>query len=171
MANGACGLRKTEDLIVKQFFMKSMVVIIFLSHAYAYSSSQSSYSFKVYLKDQVIEVFRDGILLKKMPCSTGIKPGSTPPGKFKTSQREEKVSWVEKDGTEIKFYYVTRFNAHISFHSMLEGKHPFVDEGKKLFSERKPSSMGCVRLKKEDAKWVYSLPLGATVEVMVSGTP
>lgn len=135
---------------------------------YANTMSQNNYNIKVYLSSQNIEIFQDNILLKTIPCSTGIKPGSTPPGKFKTYFRKEQDVWIEKDGTEIYYYYITRFNDNVAFHSMIEGDHHLVDEGKKLFSQRKTSSMGCVRLIKEDSKWIYDLPLGASVEVLDS---
>lgn len=135
-------------------------------HVYSNSLDQNIYQIKVYLNNQNIEVFRDGALVKTIPCSTGIKPGTTIPGKFKTYARQEKDVWVEKDGKEINYYYITRFNDKNAFHSMIEGNHPLVEEGKKLFAGRKPSSMGCIRLRKKDAKWVYNLPLDTTVEVI-----
>ena len=143
-----------------------LILIFVLTSGCAYA--QDNYSFKVYLKDQMIDVFLDGVLLKKIPCSTGMKPGSTPTGKFKTYLREKKNSWVEPDGTELFYHYITRISDKngVAFHSMLEGDHSFVDEGKKLFEARKPSSIGCIRLKKEDAKWIYDLPLGVAVEII-----
>jgi len=150
----------------KKFIQSIFVLILAFCFTTAHANLQGHYSFKVYLKDQIVKVFRDGVFLKKIPCSTGTKPGSTPTGKFKTYAQKEKDIWVEKDGTEISYYYITKFNNSVAFHSLLEGNHSFVDEGNKLFSDRKTSSMGCVRLKKEDAKWIYSLPLGASVEVI-----
>lgn len=135
---------------------------------YANTNSSDKYHIKVYLNNQSVEVFRNGSLLKKMPCSTGIKTGSTLKGKFKTYTRKESDIWIETDGSEIKYYYITRFNDKNAFHSMIEGEHPLVKEGKKLFAERKPSSMGCIRLRKEDAKWIYNLPLDTPVEIFDS---
>lgn len=141
------------------------VIISFLS-LQAHSYSEKSYSIKVYLNGQRVEIFRNGGLIKIIPCSTGINPGTTLSGKFKTYLRQEKEIWKESDGSEISYYYVTRINDKNAFHSMIEGNHPLVEEGKKLFAERKPSSMGCIRLRKEDAEWIYRLPLGISVEVV-----
>ncbi len=126
----------------------------------------SKYYIKVYLSNQNVEIFRYGELIKKIPCSTGITPGTTLPGKFKTYDQKEKDVWKEADGSEINYYYITRINEKNAFHSMIEGNHPLVEEGKKLFAERKPSSMGCIRLRKIDAEWLYRLPLGIPVEVI-----
>ena len=154
----------TSPLILLSIFF--LCVVIYSPYMCADSYSQYNYYLKVYLNNQNIEVLRDGVLLKNIPCSTGVKPGSTLLGKFKTYFRKEKDIWIEKDGTEINYYYVTKFNDSNAFHSMIEGDHPLVEEGKKLFAERKPSSMGCIRLSKEDAKWIYNLPLETPVEVL-----
>ena len=149
-----------------KFIKTSLICIIGIVLTYAYLSAQGSYSIKVNLQDQVVEVFNKGVLLKEMPCSTGVKPGSTPLGKFTTYAHKEKDIWLEKDGTEVSYFYITRFKNGISFHSMLEGDSSLVREGRDLFRLRKPSSMGCVRLSKSDAKWIYNLPLGMDVEVV-----
>jgi len=146
-----------------------VATIICSSNLFAYSDHNSNFAIKIYLQTQNVDVFQNGILLKTIPCSTGIKPGLTKPGKFAISFRKPKSTWIEKhDGTEeeISYYYITVFNDPNAFHSMIEGNHPLVDEGKKLFSERKPSSLGCIRLRKEDAKWIYNLPIGTPVEVI-----
>lgn len=146
--------------------MKYIIILFCFLLNTSVSAKQNEYILKVYLSTQTIEVFRSGKLVKKMPCSTGIKPGSTAVGKFKTHSRNEVSSWVEDNGERVSYYYTTKFNGHTGFHSMIEGKHPLVLEGRRLFNDRKPSGMGCVRLKKEGAKWIYDLPLGILVEVM-----
>ena len=145
--------------------MKFLLALIF-SFTSNFAYGQDLYSFKIYLKDQTVKVYQDDQLIKEFPCSTGIKAGSTPSGSFKTYFKKEKDTWVEDDGTEINYYYSIKFNKNIAFHSQIEGDHPLVKEGEKLFLDRKPSSMGCVRLEKEDAKWIYDLPLGMDVEVI-----
>lgn len=131
-----------------------------------HSSSEKSYHIKVYLHGQNVEVFRNGALIKKIPCSTGVHPGTTLSGKFKTYLRKEKEVWNESNGNEISAYYITRINDKNVFQSMMEGNHPKVEEEKKLFAERKPSSTGYICLRKEDAAWIYQLPLGVSVEVI-----
>lgn len=154
-----------------KIFIKSLLIFgicIYSSFMHSSENRESPYLIKVYLNTQTVDVFHNGLRVKKMPCSTGIKPGSTLLGNFITNSKKQQDVWVEQDGTEIKYYFITRFNDKNAFHSMIEGKHPLVAKGEKLFAERKPSSMGCIRLKKEDAEWVYNLPLGAHVEVLVS---
>ena len=146
--------------------MKSLIKLILIFVLTCdFANAQNAYTFKVYLKEQMIDVFLEGVLLKKIPCSTGIKPGSTPTGAFRTFQRKEKSERV-RNGTKICYYYITKINNNFSFHSLIEGNHFLVDEGKRLYKARKPSSNGCIRLKKEDAKWIYDLPLGIAVEVI-----
>ncbi|MCH1430874.1 MAG: L,D-transpeptidase family protein [Chlamydiales bacterium] len=123
----------------------------------------SCYDIIVDTKKQEIEVFCDNTLVRKMPCSTGMEGHSTPKGVFQVFKKEDSDSFQEGD-LDVSFFYITRFNGHIAFHSMLVGEHPFVREGIEKFEAKEPSSMGCVRLLSEDAKWMYeSLPLGSNV--------
>ncbi len=145
-------------------FIKFIFVFLFLSNSYV--NAQSNYYLKVYLNDQVVDIYENEILIKTIPCSTGIKPGSTPVGKFYTNYKKEKDKWIEEDGSEISYYYITRFNKYISFHSLLEGEHFLVDSGNNLYMNGKSSSMGCIRVSKDDAKWIYNLSLGVSVEVV-----
>jgi hypothetical protein len=153
----------------KQLFrlLSSLIILLLFLPMQTFAEvSSKRYNIKVYLGNQNVEIFRDGQLIKKIPCSTGINPGTTIPGKFKTYLQKEKDVWKEADGSEVNYYYITSINEKNAFHSMIEGNHPLVEEGKKLFAERKPSSMGCIRLRKEDAEWIYHLPLGVSVEVI-----
>jgi lipoprotein-anchoring transpeptidase ErfK/SrfK len=94
------------------------------------------------------------------------KPGTTRIGVFETSAKQKDNTWTKPDGSTVDYFFFTQFDGGIGFHSVLFGKHKFVDEGNRLFAERKPSSMGCVRLMKEDAEWIYKLPLGLKIEVV-----
>ena len=78
---------------------------------------------------------------------------------------EVESSYVTEDNTQIDYYFISKFSGERGFHSKLFGNHALVDEGNKLFKERKPSSHGCVRLEFDDAKWLYSLPLGTPVHI------
>jgi len=78
---------------------------------------------------------------------------------------EVESSYVTEDNTQIDYYFISKFSGERGFHSKLFGDHPTVEEGEKLFEERKPSSHGCVRLEFDDAKWLYSLPLGTPVHI------
>ena len=132
-----------------------------------YANSQDHYSIKVHLSNQNVEIFRNGVLHKPSHVPQVLNQVLLYQENSNISySRKEKDGWVENDGTQINYYYITRFNDANAFHSIPEGHHRLVDEGQKLFSERKPSSMGCIRLKKEDAKWIYDLPLKTSVEVI-----
>lgn len=144
-------------------FVKFIFIILFSNSCV---KAQNNYYLKVYLKDQLVYVYANEKLIKKMPCSTGIKLNSTPVGKFYTNYKKEKDKWIEENGSEISYYYITRFNKYISFHSLLEGDHFLVKLGNNLYNSGKPSSMGCVRVSKDDAKWIYKLPLGSSVEII-----
>lgn len=148
--------------------MKIMKILltIFLCLTSVVAYAEDTYNFEVYLEDQIVKVYKNGQLFNEFPCSTGKKAGSTPSGKFKTHSKKPQDVWVEEDGTEINYYYLTKFNNNVAFHSQIEGDHPLVREGEELFIARKPSSLGCVRLTKEDAQWIYGLPLGVDVEVI-----
>lgn len=142
------------------FFITLTLFTIFSLEA---SEHSAQYDIIVDTKAQEIEVFCDNTLLKKMPCSTGMEGHSTPRGTFQVFEKEESDSFQEGD-SDISFFYITRFNGHIAFHSMLVGDHSFVQEGIEKFEAKEPSSMGCVRLLSEDAKWMYeSLPIGSNV--------
>lgn len=160
--------RSIMKKLLSHLLFSLTIVFLFLPQQASADINSKRYSIKVYLDNQNVEIFRDGNLIKKIPCSTGIKPGTTVPGKFKTYLQKEKDVWKETNGSEINYYYITRINENNSFHSMIEGNHPLVEEGNKLFAERKPSSMGCIRLRKQDAEWIYRLPLGVSVEIIAA---
>lgn len=128
--------------------------------------AESAYYIQVSLHQQTIFIFENDLLVKSMPCSTGILPGSTPTGKFSTYAHKDKKSWLHPDGSKISYWYITNFHGDIGFHSMLEGDHDIVVRGQELFAQRQPSSHGCIRLRKEDALWIYKLPLGVAVEII-----
>ncbi len=118
------------------------MIVIFV---HCSANAKDNYSLKVSLKNQVIDVFHEDVLIKQIPCSTGVKFGSTPVGEFTTHSKKEKASWVEEDGSKISYYYITRFNNYISFHSLLEKNHVLVEEGKRLYKSKKTSSLGCIQ--------------------------
>lgn len=121
---------------------------------------------EVDLGQQLVRVFSKDARIKEMPCSSGKADTPTPEGSFETYEKVENSQWTEPDGNVISFYYFTRFNGGLGFHSKIVGNSPFVEEGERKFENREPSSMGCVRLLLSDAKWLYDeIGLGAKVEV------
>ena len=85
-------------------------------------------------------------------CSTGLDPESTPLGQFKISERYD---WrIMVDGSYAQ--YAVRIYGPIMLHSIpyTYGKHDALEywEYNKL---GKPASLGCVRLRVKDIKWIY----------------
>ena len=85
-------------------------------------------------------------------CSTGLNPESTPLGQFKISERYD---WrIMVDGSYAQ--YAVRIYGPIMLHSIpyTYGKHDALEywEYNKL---GKPASLGCVRLRVKDIKWIY----------------
>jgi len=85
-------------------------------------------------------------------CSTGLDPESTPLGQFKISERYD---WrIMVDGSYAQ--YAVRIYGPIMLHSIpyTNGKHDALEywEYNKL---GKPASLGCVRLRVKDIKWIY----------------
>lgn len=85
-------------------------------------------------------------------CSTGLNPESTPLGQFKISERYD---WrIMVDGSYAQ--YAVRIYGPIMLHSIpyTDGKHDALEywEYNKL---GKPASLGCVRLRVKDVKWIY----------------
>ncbi|WP_426350899.1 L,D-transpeptidase family protein [Alloiococcus sp. CFN-8] len=101
-------------------------------------------------------------LLKSYLCSTGKESYETPKGVF-TMNGDRGDSFVNneyKDGAK----YWTRFNGVYLFHSVTYDVD-FKDIKDSILGE--PRSHGCVRLKDEDAKWIYeNLQKGTTVIVV-----
>ena len=123
-------------------------------------TSSDDFRIKVDLTKQKVFVYYKDNLIKEMICSGGAEQSPTPLGEFKTSQKIE-YSWIDR--FNMGAYYWIRFNKKYLFHSV-----PF-DENKKMIMEEyeklgSPASHGCIRLKLDEAKWLYEkLPLGVTV--------
>ena len=109
-------------------------------------------------------VYYKDALIKEMVCSGGEESSPTPIGEFTTFQKVL-YQWVPK--FNVGAYYWTRFYKDYLFHSV-----PFDKDGKMIEEEYKklgsPASHGCIRLRLEEAKWMYeNLPLG--VKVLIYG--
>jgi lipoprotein-anchoring transpeptidase ErfK/SrfK len=114
---------------------------------------------------QQVQIFEGGLLIKEMDCSSGKAETPTPSGTFQTHKKALSLA-LDVDGEKISYYFYTGFNGGIGLHSGIFGDHPMVEEGERLFQAREASSQGCVRLRLNDAQWIYeNIGLGATVEV------
>ena len=110
-------------------------------------------------KQKVFVYYKDG-LIREMICSGGADESPTPPGEFETSDKI-KYSWVER--FDVGAFYWTRFYKKYLFHSVPfdKNREMIIEEYEKLGS---PASHGCIRLKLEEAKWLYEkLPSGVKV--------
>jgi len=125
-------------------------------------NDSSDFRIEVDLARQILTVFYKGEVLRQMICSGGAPESPTPPGEYATSQKIE-YAWVERFG--VGAYYWIRFFEDYLIHSV-----PFDENGNMIIEEYEklgsPASHGCIRLRLEEAKWLYeSLPLGVKIVI------
>jgi len=123
-------------------------------------SSSEDFKIEVDLSRQIVLVYYKNALIKEMKCSGGKESSQTPIGEFTTTEKVY-YQWVAK--FNVGAYYWTRFYKDYLFHSV-----PFDENGEIIEEEYNklgtPASHGCIRLKLDEAKWLYEkLPLGAKV--------
>ena len=126
------------------------------------SSSQNEYRIEVSISKQRVHVFQDDSLIKSMSCSTGLQETPSPLGEFKIYEKEDYV-YIETH--KVGVYFWSKFSGHISFHSLLYDRDGNIiqSEADKLGQR---ASAGCIRLKTDDAKWIFDrIPLGTLVLV------
>ena len=125
-------------------------------------SDSANFRIEIDLSRQRLTVFYGKNILKEMVCSSGALETPTPLGEFTTNQKIE-YSWVDR--FDVGAYYWIRFFEDYLIHSVPldENGEMIVEEFEKLGN---PASHGCVRLRLDEAKWLYeTLPLG--VEVLI----
>lgn len=114
------------------------------------------------ISEQKIHVYKDGLKIKEMLCSTGRENAATPTGTYLIGGRGKSFySSKYKQGG----YNWVRFNNNFLFHSV-----PFDSRGRIIAAEEKKLgqrvSHGCIRLSIGDSKWFYSaIPAGTAVIV------
>ena len=116
------------------------------------------YLIKVNLTSQIVSIYRrdeSGNFtkhVKDMLCSAGIDKGDTPTGVYEIYARYDWLLMVDKSYAQ----YCTRFNGPILFHSIpYFKKDPSTLMWEEYNKLGEPASHGCVRLRVEDAKWLY----------------
>lgn len=115
--------------------------------------SKTPYFLYVNLSEQKTYVYEGTLnnwdLLKTMDCSTGIDGEETPKGVFSVTSRGD---WFFSDEYQQGGKYWVQFMGDYLFHSL-----PFdVTQTNILdYTLGLPASHGCIRLKTEDAKWIY----------------
>ncbi len=98
-----------------------------------------------------------------MICSTGTH---TPVGEFNTTDQYE---WRALEGN-VYGQYATRITGHILFHSV-----PYLKQDKSSLESEEynklgtPASLGCVRLRIQDCKWIYDECPSGTPVVLFDG--
>jgi lipoprotein-anchoring transpeptidase ErfK/SrfK len=125
-------------------------------------SDSGNFRIEIDLSRQRVTVFYKDDILREMICSGGAPESPTPPGEFVTSQKIE-YAFVER--FDVGAYYWIRFFEDYLIHSV-----PFDENGEMIIEEFEklgsPASHGCIRLKLEEAKWLYeTLPLGVKVSI------
>lgn len=126
------------------------------------STNKDYFRIEVNLSLQKVFIFYKDNLIKEMICSGGIEEKPTPPGEFTTT---EKGNYFWNDKYKMGAYYWVRFYNEYLFHSV-----PFNEDNQMIQEEcdklGTPASHGCIRLKLEEAKWLYDmLPLGVKVVI------
>lgn len=129
------------------------------------NNNKLPYYIKINRKQNVVMVYglENGEytkLVKVFTCSTG---DATPLGTFNTT---DKYEWRHLFG-DVYGQYATRITGSILFHSV-----PYTEESKDALEWEEynklgtPASMGCIRLRVVDVKWIYdNCPKGTTVTI------
>ena len=125
-------------------------------------SNSADFRIEVDLPRQRLIVFYSNEILKEFICSGGTPGDDTPLGEFTTIEKIE-YSWVDR--YNVGAYYWVRFYGNYLIHSV-----PFDENGEMIVEEfeklGQPASHGCIRLRLEEAKWLYeTLPLGVKVVI------
>ena len=138
------------------------------------SQSNSDYYIKVNYEANVVTVYtKDNggnytVPYRAMICSTGT---STPTSGVYSLKLRWK--WLALFGN-VYGYYTTQIEGNILFHSVpyLEKDNPASLEYWEYDKLGTSASMGCIRLKVEDAMWIYyNCPTGTPVEFYSSSNP
>ncbi len=124
-----------------------------------YSNSED-FRIEIDLPRQRLIVFYSDEVLKEFVCSGGTPGDDTPLGEFTTIEKIE-YSWIDR--YNVGAYYWVRFFGNYLIHSV-----PFDENGEMIIEEfeklGQPASHGCIRLRLDEAKWLYeTLPLGVKV--------
>ena len=97
-------------------------------------------------------------LIHSFLCSIGKKSTPTPRGTFSIGIKG--YSFGEEKG--YKCYYFTQFKGNYLFHSIIYNLNGTIRDGRL----GKAISNGCIRLAKENAKWIYdNIPYGTKVYI------
>ncbi len=106
-----------------------------------------------------------GTCVREMICSTGLNATPTPLGTYQAAGPTGTGEWYWFNTYSCYAKWAYRIVGGILFHSVIYSKGKSLNKTSVRKLGRK-ASHGCVRLKVEDAKWIYeSCPAGTTVVV------
>lgn len=128
------------------------------------------YKLKISVSDQKVYAYKwvNGDyteLVRSMTCSTGTREHPTPLGTFSAAGPAGRWYYFKKFNCWAQYGY--RIDGPILFHSVLysEKDESTLRKGS-VYALGSRASHGCIRLKVEDAKWIYNnCPAGTTVVV------
>ena len=115
--------------------------------------SLTPYLIYVNLSEQMTYVYKGTMnkwdTVKSFTCSTGTKDENTPTGVFDVRERGD---WFFSDKYQQGGKYWVQFYGDYLFHSV-----PYNEDQSKVVDNTlgTPASHGCIRLKTNDAKWIY----------------
>jgi putative cell wall-binding protein/lipoprotein-anchoring transpeptidase ErfK/SrfK len=119
------------------------------------------YNIYVNKSKQRVYIFNGQTIVKEFICSTGKDGTPTPSGRFLTGS---KGAFFYASDSSICYFW-TRINNNYLFHSAIYdlSGYPIESEYDKLGSK---ASHGCIRLPKDDAKWIQdNVPYGTLVTI------
>ena len=128
-------------------------------------NKDSVYTVDTSINDQLINIYKNGTIIKTFKCSTGFlgdQDNETSLGVFFIQVRGNNF-YSDKYGEGAK-YYIKFFSDYL-FHSVPIDKNGNIieEEAKKL---GEPASHGCIRLSMDDIKWMYdNIPEGTKVNI------
>lgn len=122
------------------------------------------YYVRVFLSEQVVRVYLDGLEIRSMICSSGTTEKPTPSGRFHIQNRGE-FFFAEKYLQGGKWWVSFKDWGTYLFHSVPTNRYGEIipEEAAKL---GQPASHGCIRLALDDSKWFYdTIPTEAPVDI------
>lgn len=149
---------------------KDMQLLLFSAEAIKSDRPACMYKLKISVADQKVYAYKwvNGDyteLARTMVCSTGTTKNPTPLGTFSAGGPCGKWYYFKKFNCWAQYAY--RINGPILFHSVLySSKDESTLRQSSVNNLGSRASHGCVRLKVDDAKWIYNnCPAGTTVVV------
>lgn len=126
-------------------------------------SNEPNYRIEVSTSEQKVRIFDNDTMIKEWTVSTG-KNNSTPLGDF-TIQNRGEWFFSEKYQEGAKWWVSFKDYGIYLFHTVpMDRQKNIVEEQADKLGE--PASHGCVRMRVEDAKWIYdNIPEGTPVHI------